>query len=137
MTMSRGAVVVNPDETHGGAGLALMLYETDIASLVGPFALPALPTLGDTNAPFNPVVPCLQKHVDQVKAARMSILQDAARRANAYAVVILYIQGNAEIDVLVPKFGASDGLQRQPATFTAFQDLIGPGTDKHLVGTIA
>jgi hypothetical protein len=132
MTMEAGAVTVNDDETYGGAGAALALFESDLLTL----ELNIVPTLGDTTGFFNVQRPCNADDVAQAKAARLATLRDAARRANAYGVIVQYIAGNAELNVVIAADGSSTGLLRLPTTFTAGGDCFFPATEKHLPGTI-
>lgn len=132
MTMEAGAVEVFDDETHAGAGAALALYESDILTIV----LNPVPTLGDTTGFFNPQRPCNEDDVAQAKAARLAVLRDAARRANAYGAIVTYIAGNAELDVVVKADASSTGLLRLPTTFSAGGDCFFPSTERHLTGTI-
>ena len=76
-----GSVTVAADESATGSGYALALYSADIATAT----LPTLPTLGNTAAPYSSDRPVQQSDIDVLKTARVALLQEAARRATAYA----------------------------------------------------
>lgn len=133
MTMDRGFVTVASDESVSGEGCALALYTADSATLV----LPTVPTIGDTTGFFNAQRPCNSDDVAQAKAARMALLQDAARRASAYSSIVIYIAENAELDVVVLAGLPSTGLLKLPLAFVSNDPCIGPDTDHHLAGTIS
>ena len=58
------------------------LYDADAATLAP--TLPTVPTLDSTAAPWRPEKPVSADDVTTVKKARVAVLRDAARRANAY-----------------------------------------------------
>ena len=84
-TLVAGSVTVSSLEVATGTGMALAIYAADAATMT----LPTAPTLGATSAPYTAERPVAQTDVDSVKAGRVSILQDAARRATAYASAIV------------------------------------------------
>lgn len=85
MSLSAGSVSVDSSEVATGSGLALEMYQADVATR----PLPALPTLGSTAAPWTATRPVTQADVDAVKAARLATLQEAARLATAWAGAIV------------------------------------------------
>lgn len=111
MSLSAGTVTVASDETASGSGLAKALYDADVATL----SLPTVPTLGSTAAPYRVERPVSADDVASVKAGRLTTLQEAARRANAYgAAIVSYLLANAEISTHVIIGGGEGGLQRTP-----------------------
>jgi len=106
MAMSAGTVVVADDESATGTGMARAIYDADIATL----ALPVVPILGNTDPPWRVERPVNAADIAQVQAARLLMLSEAARRANAYAAgIVTHITGNAKVTVSV------GGLQRTPS----------------------
>lgn len=79
-----GSVTVASDESHTGSGLARAMYEADKATMT----LPTVPTLGATTAPYRGERPVTAADINIVKAARVAALQEAARKANAYALAV-------------------------------------------------
>jgi hypothetical protein len=130
MAMAIGTVAVDSNEAVTGTGLARELYDADVATRT----IPTMPTLGQTTAPFSPGFPARQVDLDAVKAARVSIKQEAARLANAYATAIVtHITTNGKAKVLA---GApSGGIQRTPNPNNPATDCLGPTTD-FLIGII-
>lgn len=104
MVMAQGTVSVADNETATGSGLAKEFYDADLATRV----LPAVPSLGQTTVPFSADRPCIQADIDKVKVARLVLKREAARLANAYAVVIPHITTNGNAKVFV------GGLQHTP-----------------------
>jgi hypothetical protein len=83
MALVAGTVVVNPTtEAVTGSGLARSRFDQDL--LANP--LPALPTVGMTTGVYSSARPATQVDVDQMQAARVSILNGMASKANASAV---------------------------------------------------
>ncbi len=108
MVVGVDVVVDNDEVVTAGTGLKRTLYDADVATI----SLPTLPTLGSTAAPWNTQRPVSQDDIDRVKEARVRVLQDAARRANAYGgALVTYIQTNAKAVV-----STSDSTQRMPAS---------------------
>lgn len=92
MSMIAGSVSVANDESRTGSGMALAIYDADVATLV----LPAVPVLGSTAPPWNVTFPVSQSDVDTAKAGRLAILRERARQGNAYAsAIVSYVQTNA------------------------------------------
>lgn len=90
--MIAGSVTVANDESRTGSGMALAIYDADVATLV----LPVVPTLGSTAAPWNATFPVSASDVATAKAGRLAILREHARQATAQASgVVSYIQANA------------------------------------------
>jgi hypothetical protein len=133
MSLAGGSVSVNQTtELATGNGLAKALYDADVATL----SLPSLPVVGQTSAPFAAGRPCTQADVDVVKAARLALLNDAARRANAYGTAtVAYFTTNAAVTVNIPT--SASGLQRTPNPNNANTDTQGPSTSKTLSGTVS
>lgn len=91
MPIVAGSVTVSSNEVASGTGMAKTIYDADVATLT----LPTTPTLNSTAAPWRAEKPVSQADVDAVKAARLELLQDAARRATAYAAgVVAHLQAN-------------------------------------------
>ncbi len=102
MSMTAGTVTVNPDGTASGGDLARALYDADVATM----ALPSPPVVGSTAAPYTAARPATQTDVDLVQAGRLRALQEAARRANAYAsALVTYLKGNARARVTTESLG--------------------------------
>ncbi len=85
MTLLAGSVSVAAGEVVTGSGMALAIYNEDAATLT----LPTVPTLGSTAAPYTVARPVQASDRAVYTAARLGALQDAARRATAYAVAIV------------------------------------------------
>jgi hypothetical protein len=123
MAMLAGTdVVVNPDESlASGSDLKLALYNADKATMV----LPTLPTLGQTSGlGYSPQHPASAGEVALTQAGRVIILAELARRANAYAsVLVTYWQANA-----VARVGAAvASLQKLPPSVVAGQPTAASG----------
>lgn len=94
MSMVAGSVSVANDESRTGSGMALAIYDADVATLV----LPPVPTLGSSDPPWNATIPVSQSDVDTARAGRLTILRERARQATAYARGIVgYLQANTAI----------------------------------------
>lgn len=92
MSMVAGSVSVADDESRTGSGMALAIYDADFATLT----LPPVPTLGSTTAPWNSTFPVSASDVAAAKKARLGVLKERARQANAYAsAVVSYVQAHA------------------------------------------
>jgi len=106
MALVAGSVSVNSSEIVTGSDMALALYNADAATIV----LPALPILNSTAAPWRVERPVSQADIDAVKAGRVATLQEAARRATAYALAIVgYFHAFA-----VARVGTSTSTGRTP-----------------------
>ncbi|WP_438029028.1 hypothetical protein [Sorangium sp. So ce233] len=106
MTMTAGTVTVASDGTASGGDLARALYDADVATMT----LPDLPVVGSTAAPYTAARPATQDDVDLAQAGRLRALQEAARRANAYAsALVTYLKANARARV------TSESLGRTPS----------------------
>lgn len=106
MAMSAGSVSVDSSENVTGTGLARDLYDADAASMVAAGMLPTVPTLGSTAAPYTAEQPVTSAEVGAFRAARVRLLQEAARRATAYAsALVSYIQANAKARVTSQSLG--------------------------------
>lgn len=115
--MNAGSVSVSSSEVVTGTGLARELYDADAATLV----LPSLPTLGQNTAPYTAKRPCSQADINEVKTARVQLLQEAARRANAYAsATVSHIKTNALAKV------DQGALQRTPNPNNADTHTVAP-----------
>lgn len=128
MTMLRGSVSVADDESVTGNGCALVLYEADIGTIV----LPVLPALGSTAAPYRVERPVMASDVAQTQAARLALLREAARRANAYSIMVTYLKDLAECDVVV----SAGGLQRLPSSLVAGAPTDAPSAPVTLTGVL-
>ncbi len=96
------------DESRSGSGLALALYDADVATLT----LPALPVVDDEDPPFHPSRPATATDVDVVQAARLQLLNEAARRANAYAsAIVSHVTANGKARITT---GTSAGKVPNP-----------------------
>lgn len=127
MAMIEGVdVVVEDDETvSAGTGMKRAFYDEDVATLV----LPDLPVLGSTVAPWRPEKPVSAEDVQTVQQARVKLLRESARRANAYGkALVAYVQANAQA-----KIGAAiGGLQKTPDPVDPNVATAAPGADKFL-----
>ena len=130
MTLAAGSVTVNQsDETRTGSGLALSLYDANVATLV----LPVLPTLGDTTTPFHPQRACKQSDVDVTQKARIALLNETARVANANASgFVSYFTANAVSRIVV----SAGGLQNTPNPNNPGVATAAPGSPVTLNGTV-
>jgi hypothetical protein len=91
MSLSAGSVSVASNDVATGSGLALAMYQADVATR----PLPTVPTLGSTAAPWTTARPVSQADVDGVKAARLATLQEASRLATAWAgAIVAHITAN-------------------------------------------
>ncbi|HEX2879109.1 MAG TPA: hypothetical protein VHO25_06195 [Polyangiaceae bacterium] len=81
MALDAGSVSVDPSEVATGDGLSKVIYDEDAATL----ALPVVPTLGATAQPYTVARPVQESDRTIIQNARVSVLQDLARKANAYA----------------------------------------------------
>ena len=121
-------VVIADDETvSAGTGMKRAIYDADAASLAP--TLPAAPVLGSTAAPWRGEKPVSADDVASVKTARVKILREAARRANAYGeALVTYVQANA-----TAKVGAAvGGLQKTPNPNDPNKATAAPGADVFL-----
>lgn len=118
MSMTAGTVSVDDDESVTGGDYARALYDADYASLAAldpPYGLPEVPTLGSTDPPWSTSVPVSANDVSMVQAARVAILRDVARRANAYAsATVTYLTANAKARIST----STGGLQQVAAVDT-------------------
>ena len=90
--MVAGSVSVANDESRTGSGMALAIYDADVATLV----LQTIPRVGSTAPPWNSTFPVSPSDVATAKAGRLGVLRERARQANAYAsAVVSYIQAHA------------------------------------------
>jgi hypothetical protein len=85
LSLVAGSVTVAPDESAAGTGMAKAIYDADVATI----ALPALPVLGSTAAPYSSAHPVDANDVNVFKAARLGLLTESARRATALAIAIV------------------------------------------------
>lgn len=108
--MIAGTATVANDESVAGEGMALAIYTANAASMTVNNVLPAVPTLGDTTAPWSTARPVSAQDVTDYQKARLRGLREVARAATAYAVgIVSYVQATA---VAVIKADATgDGLQ--------------------------
>lgn len=112
MSMTAGTVTIANDESVSGAGMARALYDADVATME---ALPTVPSLGATSAPWSAFVPVTQADIDTVTAARLATLREAARRATAYASgIVSYVTANAKARIST----STGGLQQVAAVDT-------------------
>lgn len=120
MSMSAGSVAVAGDESVTGSGLARELYDADAATM----PLPTVPGLGVTTSPFTVARPSNTSDQNAIKAARLVILRDLARRANAYATAIVaHITANA-----VATISTSARAGKIPNPVVAGDPIDPPGT---------
>lgn len=104
MPLVQGSVTVAEDGTVTSSGLAKSLYDADVATL----ELATPPSPGDTTAPYSAAYPAPADVVDQITAANIRALQEAARRANALAagfLVYFLAHNDMVFDVGVGKTG--------------------------------
>lgn len=95
-------VVANDESTSAGSGLKLELYNADKATLT----LPVLPTVGSTTPPYRAERPCTADDRAKVQAARLVILRDAARRANAYGgTIVSHVTTNGKAKIVSESCG--------------------------------
>lgn len=93
MSMTAGSVTIADDESVTSSGMAKALYDAEVATLP---ALPTVPTLHATTAPYSAARPVASDDVNATKTARLQILRDVARRATAQAsALVTYLQANA------------------------------------------
>lgn len=119
MSLVAGSVSVDEDEVVTGTGYARALYDADVATMT----LPTLPTLGSTSPPYTAARPVAQTDIDLMQAQRVRALQEAARRANAYAsATVTYFQANAVARV------TSESLGRLPASITTGTPIDAPSS---------
>lgn len=85
MPLVQGSVTVDDDGNVTSSGLAKSLYDADVATLT----LATPPSPGDTSPPYSTAYPAPADVVDQINAANIRALQEAARRANAMAAGFL------------------------------------------------
>lgn len=91
MALSAGSVTIDSAEVATGSGLALAMYQADVATR----PLPTVPALGSTAAPWTAARPVSQADVDAVKAVRLATLEEAARLATAWAgAIVAHITAN-------------------------------------------
>lgn len=103
-------VVASDESTSAGSGMKLELYDADKATLT----LPTLPTVGSTSAPYRAERACTADDRAKVQAARVTLLRDAARRANAYGgAIVAHVATNAAARV------SSESLGRTPDPLAA------------------
>lgn len=125
MAMVVGSVSVDSNEVVSGTGLSREIYDADAATTV----LPTVPTLNDTSQPFTTQRPAIQSDLDLISASRVTLLQEVARRANAYASAIVpHITGNARTRIKT----TDQFLQRTPDPNNANTDTQGPSADRTL-----
>jgi hypothetical protein len=87
MPLVQGSVTVDNDGNVTSSGLAKSLYDADVATLT----LATPPSPGDTSPPYSTAYPAPADVVDQINAANIRALQEAARRANANAAALYTI----------------------------------------------
>ena len=93
--MVAGSVTVASDETRTGSGMALYLYDADVLTMP---AMPTVPTLGSTAAPWNATYPVSASDVAAIRDGRLATLREKARIATAYGYAIVhYIQDTATV----------------------------------------
>lgn len=93
---------MDEDEVVTGTGYARALYDADVATMT----LPTLPMLGATDPPYTTLRPVSADDIDLVRAGRVRALQEAARRANAYAsATVTYFTANAKARVTSQSLG--------------------------------
>lgn len=127
MSMTAGSVSVAAGEVVSGTGLARALYDADAATLT----LPTAPTLGATAAPYSTERPVTALDVTLANDGRLRALQEAARRATAYATALVtYMQANAQAKVEAG--AAGDGLQTTPDPNNPATATTRPAVDKFL-----
>lgn len=120
--MIAGSVTVASDETATGTGLAKALYDANATSLTVNNILPAVPTLGDTTAPWTTARPVMQIDIDGIKAGRLLGLRETARTCTANAVgLVAYMQANA---VAVVKADATGDSVQAGTTHPSVDKLI-------------
>jgi len=100
MGLVGGTVAVTLDmngaPVFAGSGLALAWAQASVAALLA--SMPALPTVGDTSAPYRPERPVTADDRARAIAARAVLFADKARDANAVApMLVAYLQANAVV----------------------------------------
>lgn len=103
MSMTAGSVTFDEDDNLvTSAGLAVALYEADIATM----AFPTVPTLGSTTPPYTANRPATASDIQIANDGAQLMREDAARRATAYAsALVAYIQANAVARVTTESLG--------------------------------
>lgn len=98
------SVDINGTASFSGSGMALALAQADFATKT----IPAVPALNSIVAPYNASRPSNANDRALVIAAILSIAQESARLANAYAsVLVTYIQTNAFAVVTTQSLGVT------------------------------
>lgn len=124
--MRPGTVTISPTtEAASGDGLARALYDADLATAT----IPALPALGQTTDPFSEQRPAFQSDIDIIKAARLGLKQEMARKANALASVLALQVGFLPEDVVTSSgspYAAQAGRFVLVASGTTVVDLPNP-----------
>lgn len=110
MALAAGTVTVASDESATGSGVAKAIYDADLASMTAASMLPAVPTVGATTFPYTSTRPANADDVTNIKAARLVLLRESARRATAWAAgFVPYFAANGNARVKADTTG--DGLQ--------------------------
>lgn len=122
MTMIVGSVSVNSLEVASGTGLAKMLYDANVATI----SLPTLPILGDTTPPYRVGRAVNSTDINIIKAARLAILNEVARQANANAIVVSYIQTNGHAVI------SAESCGRTPNPNNANTAILAPSVPVNL-----
>lgn len=124
MTMTAGTVSVDNSGVVTGTHLARAIYDADVATMV----LPPLPVLADTTPPYTAARPVTTADIQLVVDGRILMLQDAARRATAYAsALVTYMQANA-----VARVSTSQSLGRLPGSITTGTAIDAPAVQVDL-----
>lgn len=131
MALLAGTVSVADNESVTGNGMARALYDADAATLT----LPAIPALASTAQPFTTAYPCNEGNRQMVKDARLVMLRDAARRANAYAAALVdYLPDHLDVTVTV---GTGTSVGRVPTPATSGTPIDPPSAPVDLTVVIA
>jgi hypothetical protein len=99
-----------------------MLYDANVATI----SLPALPILGDTTPPYRVGRAVNSTDINIIKAARLAILNEVARQANANAIVVSYIQANGHAVI------SAESCGRTPNPNNANTAILAPSVPVNL-----
>lgn len=120
MALIAGSVSIDQStEAVTSSGVAKLLYDADIATAT----LPADPTLGQQTTPYSAERPAVQADIDNTKASRLALKNEAARRANYMAQVLapyMYGFGTAHVSATSAKTVGGSSYVQVDATSAPF-----------------
>ena len=117
MALVQGSVSVDDNGNVTSSGIAKRFYDADVATL----ELATPPSPGDTTAPYSTAYPAPADVVDQIEAANIRALQEAARRANANAAALF-----AVLTIDAHAIVTSESLGKTPNPNTADTAIAAP-----------